>query len=261
MMKRIIIFMISLCMLSSLAFAEGIDTRAQTYMQNGLFSKEEAKQIIFRLFGLDRIEIEKPESLQVEEVKNYKGTVYLTFDDGPTKDITPQILDILKQYDIKATFFTIGDYVGRSSDIIKRAYEEGHEIANHSYTHKKGMFNSIEVFKNEITKANKSIRDVTGKKPKFFRVPYGVKLNDTYKQYLADEEIEVIGWNCETYDSRGNHIKAEDMLNAVKRTMKNNKKVIVIMHDTYGKQETVKALPNIIEYFNSINYEFKKIGE
>ena len=120
------------------------------------------------------------------------------------------------------------------------------------------MFSSLEKFKSEITKTSEAIETVIGQKPTFFRTPYGTKLKDTYKEVVYTNGMEFVSWNCETYDSRKGEKTTEDLLNAVKTTMPKKNDVIVIMHDTYGKQHTVDALPSIIEYFQSINYEFKK---
>lgn len=258
MMKKLILFMVSFFVFLNISFASDVDVRTKGYIDKGINSTE-AKIVIYRLLGLDREPV--VEAFAEENKKEYAGSVYLTFDDGPTKEITTQILDILKEYDVKATFFSLGEYIDRNPEITKRAYEEGHEIASHSYTHKKAMFSSLETFKSEITKTEEAIFNAIGITPDFFRVPYGTKLGQEYKDYLSAKGYEMIGWNCESYDSRGSHIKAADILKGVKDTSKNKKEVIVIMHDTYGKQETVKALPDVIEYFQSINYEFKKIGE
>lgn len=195
---------------------------------------------------------------QVPEEKIYDGQVYLTFDDGPVPEITSEILDVLKEKGVKATFFTIGSYAKRNPELVKRAYDEGHTIATHSYTHQKSMFNSLEAFKSEIEKSINIIEEITGETPKYFRIPYGTKIGQTYKNYLAEKGLQIVGWNCESYDSRTYTTKPEQLLQGVKDTSKNKKEVIVIMHDTYGKQKTADALASIIEYFESINYEFKK---
>lgn len=218
-----------------------------------LFNVKYTRNVLYNLLGIEVT----AETFLPEEIE-YDGVVYLTFDDGPVSTITPQILDILKDNEVPATFFCLGEYVNRNKEITQRAYEEGHTIASHTYTHKKAMFSSLETFKTEIAKTADAIEEAVGEKPKFFRVPYGTKLNQSYKDYLEKEGYQTIGWNCESNDSRSGKITPEYVLQSVKDTMKNKKEVTVIMHDTYGKQHTVDALQDVIDYFKSINYEFKK---
>lgn len=200
---------------------------------------------------------EKP-VVEIEEEKVYDGQVYLTFDDGPVPGITDKILDTLKEKNVKATFFTIGSYAKRNPELVKRAYDEGHTVGIHSYTHQKSMFNSLNAFKNEIEKSINIVEEIVGEKPRYFRIPYGTKINQTYKDYIATEGLSIINWNCESYDSRTYTKTTEQIVESIKSTMGKKKEVIVIMHDTYGKQKTADALSYVIDYFNSINYEFKK---
>jgi len=216
------------------------------------------RNVLFNLLGL---EITAETFAEEDKAIEYDGTVYLTFDDGPVSTITPQILDILKENDVQATFFCLGEYVNKNKEITKRAYDEGHTIASHTYTHKKAMFSSLETFKSEINKTADVIEEVTGERPIFFRIPYGTKIGQAYKDFLASEGYTTVGWNCESNDSRTGKITPEYVLETVKNTSKNKKEVTVIMHDTYGKQHTVDALQDVIDYFKSINYEFKKYGE
>lgn len=213
-----------------------------------------ATKVIHNLLG---IEMSAETLANLDDIVEYDGVVYLTFDDGPVKGVTDKILDILSEYDVEATFFCLGSYIEKNPELVKRAYDEGHAIASHSYTHQSSMFKSVDSFNKEVVDTNEAINDVIGKYPDYFRVPYGTKLNENLKNVLLTNNLKSISWNCETYDSRKGEKKAEDLLNAVKDTMPKNKDVIVIMHDTYGKQHTIDALPSIIEYFQSLNYEFK----
>lgn len=209
---------------------------------------------------MDKLIVE-PEPIVEEPVVEehvYDGIAYLTFDDGPSTTITPQILDTLKEKNVKATFFVIGSYAKSHPELVKRAYDEGHTIGLHSYTHKKSMFNSLEAFKEEVDKTYDVVYDIIGEAPKYFRIPYGTKIGKTFKDYLNEKGLSVIGWNCESYDSRTYTTKPEQLVQAVKDTMGTKKEVTVIMHDTYGKQKTADALSDIIEHFNEVNYELKK---
>ena len=254
-MKKILLFFISFFLIinmNTFSTCEEIPELSAT-AKNILSNVKYTRGVLYNIFGIELT----AEAFAEEEIE-YDGTVYLTFDDGPVSTITPQILDILKENEVPATFFCLGEYVNKNKEITKRAYEEGHTIASHTYTHKKAMFSSLETFKSEITKTADVIEEVTGERPAFFRIPYGTKIGQAYKDFLVDEGYTTVGWNCESNDSRSGKITPEYILETVKNTSKNKKNVTVIMHDTYGKQHTVDALQDVIDYFRSINYEFKK---
>lgn len=255
-MKRITALVVCVVSLATVCVAMTSSEKKEVYASvftPEVINKEEVIQEL--LVGPEVVEEVKEE---IEEPHVYDGVAYLTFDDGPVKSITPQILDILKENNVKATFFVIGSYAKRNPELVKRAYDEGHTIGLHSYTHQKSMFNSLTSFKEEVDKNYEVVYDITGEAPKFFRVPYGTKLNKAYSDYLTEKGLSVIGWNCESYDSRTFTTKPEQLVQAVRDTMGKKKDVTVIMHDTYGKQKTVDALPDIIKHFNEINYELKR---
>lgn len=254
-MKRMLSILIFTIFLCNFSLAES-NSEETIYNENETtFNINYATKVIHNLLGL---ELSAETLATLDNTHEYSGVVYLTFDDGPVPGITDKILDILQEYNVQATFFNLGSYVEKNPELTKRAYDEGHTIASHSYSHRSEMFSSLVKFKDEITKTNEAIEEAVGEKPKFFRTPYGTKLKDTYKDVVYSNGMEFVSWNCETYDSRSGKKTADDLLNAVKTTMPKKKDVIVIMHDTYGKQHTVDALPSIIEYFQEINYEFKK---
>lgn len=262
-MKRVILSFISVMILITVCVGMTSSERQEKYV--AVFHPEAVKtqDVAEEFFGKEEpnveetVVVEPVEEVVPEEPKVYDGVVYLTFDDGPVEAITVPILDILKEYGVPATFFTLGSYGEKNPEILKRQAEEGHTVANHSYSHQKKIFNALETFKGEVEKTNEVIKNATGNEVKFIRIPYGTKLNSAYKEYLASIGMESISWNCESYDSRTPKRTADQILEGVKSTSKGKKEVIVIMHDTYGKSETVKALPSIIEYFQSLNYEFK----
>lgn len=253
-MKKITTLILCTVVLATVCVAMTTSERQQVYAD--VFNPEvvNKEETIEKLIVEPEPIIEEP----VIEEHVYDGTAYLTFDDGPSTTITPQILDTLKEKDVKATFFVIGSYAKSHPELVKRAYDEGHTIGLHSYTHKKSMFNSLEAFKEEVDKTYDVVYDIIGEAPKYFRIPYGTKIGKTYKDYLTEKGLSVIGWNCESYDSRTYTTKPEQLVQAVKDTMGTKKEVTVIMHDTYGKQKTADALSDIIEYFNEKNYELKR---
>ena len=203
-----------------------------------------------------------------------KKVVYLTFDDGPSTTNTPKILDILKENNIKGTFFTIGTSIDKNEeakDILKRTAKEGHAIANHTYSHDyKYLYPSriinVDNFMDDIEKNNQSLKNVLGKdfSTRVIRFPGGYwswNGRVPMKERMIAEGICNIEWNALNKDAEGAHKNAAQLVQETKNTVEalgpNADFVVLLMHDTYGKEETVKALPQIIEYFKSKGFEFK----
>ncbi len=259
-MKKFFTLLLSFFILiniTSISFATEIndlDNSAKEILLNIKYTRN----ILFNLLG---VELTTETFAEEEEQIEYDGVVYLTFDDGPIAKFTEPILDTLKANGVKATFFELGLYVNENPNLAKRVHDEGHTIGSHSYSHKKEIYSSFEKFKKEILDTETAIENATGEKPKFFRPPYGYKLPQNYKDFLAERGYEIILWNCESNDSRSGKLTPEYCLQTVKDTSKNKKEVTVIMHDTYNKQHTVDALQSIIDYFKELNYEFKQYGE
>lgn len=197
--------------------------------------------------------------------KSETKMVFLTFDDGPSQTVTPVILDILKENDIKATFFVLGNRVELYPEILKREYEEGHFIANHGYSHK---YDKIYAVTNnvldEYVQTEECIRNALGK-PEYsshlFRFPGG-SVGGKYKnvkkqamQLLTDNQIAYVDWNCLTKDAEGNFDKDQLYDNMV-QTAKNKNSIVVLMHDAGNKKSTAEALQNVINYFKDNGYEF-----
>ena len=196
--------------------------------------------------------------------------VYLTFDDGPSKDITPQILDILKQYNVKATFFVLGARVELYPETLKREFEEGHYIANHGYSHaySKIYANKDTVFE-EYAQTEQVIKNALGN-PDFntylFRFPGGssggrysrvkIEARDLFNSY----GIAFTNWNCLTGDAE-NKTTADACFNEMLRTKADQNSIVLLMHDANDKTQTVEALPRIIEYFMNEGYTFKNFYE
>ena len=209
----------------------------------------------------------------VEAIDNiYNGNegkrVFLTFDDGPTKEVTPKILDILKKYNVKATFFVLGNRVESNPDILKRTYEEGHYIANHGYSHKySSIYKSDKSVLNEYNKTEKAIRNALGNEnysSNLFRFPggsYGGQYEEIKKKarkQLKKEEIAYLDWNALTYDAEGANTK-EKILKNLKETMNGWDNVVVLMHDAADKSITYESLEDIIKYLQKQGYAFKNI--
>ncbi len=211
----------------------------------------------------DLLEIAK--NAQGEESKQ----CYLTFDDGPTTSVTPAILDVLKRYDVKATFFMLGRMIEANPELAKRAYDEGHLLANHGYSHDyKAMYATQESFIGEIEKTEGLIRDITGEEPfKLMRFPGGghnagdhAEEKQKYKLALKDKGYYFADWNALNGDAEGNNRSAEQLLSRMKGTA-TQKNIVVLMHDAAAKKTTADSLPAIIEYLKGQGYEFKRLDE
>lgn len=194
--------------------------------------------------------------------------VFLTFDDGPSRSVTPLILDVLKANNVKATFFTLGSRVKQNPQIVKRAYEEGHYIANHGYSHVySNIYASRDAVLDEFNRTEDAIRvaiEVPEYSSYLFRFPggsLGGKYNTVKKDYRAmlDElGIMYIDWNSLTQDSMGKYTK-EQMMQFLIETSVNKNSVVVLMHDAGDKVLTYEMLQDIINYFRENGYVFENM--
>lgn len=191
---------------------------------------------------------------------------YITFDDGPSQNITPQILNILDQYKIKATFFLLGRNVARYPSLVKQEYETGHYIANHGYSHEYNtIYASAQTVLEEYTKTEQLIRTVIGQEEycsHLFRFPGGSggkkyrNVKTEAKQLLSDNDILYIDWNSLTNDSVGKPTQ-ESIMNYLISTVGTKNSVVILMHDAATKQLTADMLPQVLNYLIEQGYTFK----
>lgn len=184
--------------------------------------------------------------------------IYLTFDDGPSNRVTPKILDVLKEENVKATFFIIGKNAEIRQDIIKREVDEGHTVGIHSYTHVYNkIYNSPEKLLEDIDRCNKVIKDITGKKSSIYRFPGGsYGLSDKLLKTVEGHGLKYVDWNASMRDAEFINPAPQQLINAAKNTPTNTKKIVLLAHDTTDKSATVCALKPIIKYYKSLNYSF-----
>ena len=199
--------------------------------------------------------------------------VFLTFDDGIDPTLTPQVMDILKEYGVHATFFHIGYTITpENGDILKRQITEGHAIANHSLSHNFNLLypgrvpNQSQIV-SEVNQTNANFQAILGKdfKTRIFRYPgghmswQGLESTD---HALAKEDIEWIDWNMLCGDAEPLSVRpttSETMMAYMDGSQKYFPETtvkVVLMHDTAGKELTVQTLPQIIEYFKNQGYTF-----
>ena len=190
--------------------------------------------------------------------------IYLTFDDGPSGN-TPKILDILKQENVKATFFVTGHHENYVH-LIKREFEEGHAIGAHSFSHKYEIYASQETYFEDLEKLQKVIEKYTGSRTKLIRFPGGSS-NTAYLHYTNDPNFmynlckevrrrgyQYIDWNLSSKDSSSGYVPASTIVTMACRD--HSPDICLLMPDTFGKETTVEALPEIIRYYKAQGYRF-----
>lgn len=190
--------------------------------------------------------------------------VYLTFDDGPSKNRTDEVLDILKENDVKATFFLIGNQIEGLEDVVKRIYDEGHSIGLHTYTHKfKNIYCNQDKFIQEMCDCRNEINKVIGISPNIIRFPGGSSkhLSDNYLNRLHNNKFKIYDWNVETSDGLNPKLSPSKMYRKAIKESKNLQSIIILMHCDCRQRNTCKVLPEIIKYYKSQGYEFKTITE
>ena len=184
------------------------------------------------------------------------GKVALTFDDGPGL-YTPQILAVLKQYSVLATFFQIGQNADAHPDFVKQVLADGHVISDHTYTHPDLSKLSSDAQMNEINKARLAIQNIIGGQVHFFRPPYGA-YNDDTDGVVSTLAMEKILWNVDPRDWSG--IPADDIAQNVLANTKSGS--TVLMHDGVANSvETAKALPTIIEGLRNKGFKLVTLPE
>jgi peptidoglycan/xylan/chitin deacetylase (PgdA/CDA1 family) len=185
--------------------------------------------------------------------------IYLTFDDGPSS-ATPDILDTLKLFDAKATFFMLEPKMKESPDIVERIVEEGHAVALHGVTHNKNRFYlSEQTALDEMNKAQKTLEEITGITSNIIRTPYGSipYLTDSFRNVLDDNGYKLWDWNVDSSDwSSSNQDFIHSTISQIQRLEKGDVIPIVLMHD---RSETAAHLINLLTYLQKEGFVTKTI--
>ena len=191
------------------------------------------------------------------------GTIYLTFDDGPSSATTPTILNILKKYNVKATFFVMGKSASSNKSLLKREADEGHAIGLHSWSHEyKAVYKSSSAFWNEMNKTQELVKSVTGQTSKLIRYPGGASntVSCFSKGVMPQTANEILSkgynyfdWNISSGDAGGTTNPTVEYNNVIKSLSKSRGNVI-LMHDI--KKHTMNAIENIIKYGLNNGYKF-----
>lgn len=202
--------------------------------------------------------------------KSEQKRAFLTFDDGPSS-VTPQILDTLKQENVKATFFVLGTKVAQNPEIVKTIYDEGHYIANHGYSHVYSqIYATPENVLNEYNQCNEEIKKALGE-PEYnahlFRFPGGLaggkyaQIKVQASELLKQNNIAFVDWNALNGDAERNNLTPEFEISRLNETTENKNSIVVLMHDSPAKKVTADMLQQIIQNLREKGYEFKNFYE
>ena len=188
------------------------------------------------------------------ELDPSKPTIALTFDDGPNTTTTAEILDLLEKYQVRASFFLIGSNLNdETAKVVKRAYDLGCDIENHSMTHSYMDKMTAEEIADEINTLNDKIKDITGEAPKFFRPPY-IAVNNV--MYDTIDMTFISGLGCNDWDDK---VTTDRRVLVLQRRAKDG--LIFLLHDAEGNSQTVEALDEAIPYLLEQGFQFATISE
>jgi peptidoglycan/xylan/chitin deacetylase (PgdA/CDA1 family) len=180
--------------------------------------------------------------------------VAITFDDGPHTEITPEILNLLDLYNVQATFFCKGESIEANKDLLKEILNRGHTIGNHTYSHSygKNMFSSKKLI-DDIQKTQDLIFEITGKKAKLFRPPFGVT-NPPIAKALKKFNFHIIGWSLRSFDTIHD---PEQVIRKVKTIVRPGD--IILFHD--NQLNTIEIIKNVLDFLQSNNYGMVRVDE
>jgi peptidoglycan/xylan/chitin deacetylase (PgdA/CDA1 family) len=214
--------------------------------------------ILFHMFGIasPRGEIKITYADDKEVIKS----VYLTFDDGPSDKVTPKILDILDEENVKATFFIIGKSAERRKYLIEREFNSGHTVAVHSYTHEYNkIYANTQSLLKDIDDCNNLIKNVTGSYSNVYRFPGGsFGLSSKLISAVCERGMRYVDWNASTRDAEIWNATPDQIVNAAISTSSDFNNVVLLAHDSTTKTTTAQALKRIIRYYKDNGYVFEK---
>lgn len=185
-------------------------------------------------------------------VKTNEKKLFITFDDGPIPEVTPQILDILDEHKIKATFFCVAHNIDKHPDIFKSLIEKEHGIGNHTYNHLSGLKLCNSLYFNNIRKAEKLIKN------KLFRPPHGIMRPYQYIYIRRKMKYKIVLWDVLTKDYDQKTSPRECLNNAIKYAREGS---IIVFHDSIkAEKNVIFALPRMIKHFKEKGYTFDKLS-
>lgn len=222
-------------------------------------TSEEGGAGVYTASGVDEVRSGQSEADDADsKTADGERKVYLTFDDGPSGN-TGEILDILAEYDVKATFFVVGKEEEKYQPLYKRIVEEGHTLAMHSYSHKYNeIYQSKESYVEDLTKLQEFLYDTTGVWCRYCRFPGGssntVSQVDMHEliAYLEEQDMSYYDWNVSSGDASSAYINPEAIVRNSTARLQEFHEAIILMHDASDKNSTVEALPKLIEQIQAM---------
>ncbi|MDG5787509.1 polysaccharide deacetylase family protein [Evansella sp. AB-P1] len=203
---------------------------------------------------------------------NGEKKVFLTFDDGPTS-LTSSVLDILQKYDIPASFFVIGERMERKPKITQRAYNEGHMILPHSFTHEYSIYTSFDTFYKDFFLAEEAYRNTLQlEPPSIFRFPGGSSNHSSFEyggeefmplltEDVKDKGYVYVDWNVSSGDAGSNINDPTGMKNSIIKDSIDNDFIVLLFHDTGNNQALLEILPTVISYYKENDYTFRSFQD
>ena len=183
---------------------------------------------------------------KVWKIETSEKKLFLTFDDGPVPELTPWVLDVLDQFDAKATFFCVGDNVRKNPEIYNMIQEQGHQVGNHTYSHLNGFRTGIRQYVQDVFKAKKYINSM------LFRPPYG-RLRFLAQRILSTR-FKIILWDVLSMDYNQNIDPRQVVRNVIANVSPGS---IIVFHDNFKADKNLKyALPRLLDYYSKRGYEF-----
>lgn len=197
----------------------------------------------------------RPRQQSYNSVPIQEPYVAMTFDDGPHPTLTPQLLDILKKRNIRATFYVLGRLASEYPDIVRRMVEEGHEVGNHTWSHPYLTKLSSERVRSELEKTNDAVFKATGRRPATMRPPYGAINATLRKRFAEDMGMPVIMWSVDPLDWRrpGPSVVASRIVNGA------HPGAIILAHDIHPG--TIQAMPQALDQLLAKGYKFVTVSE
>ncbi|TYA74533.1 polysaccharide deacetylase family protein [Seonamhaeicola marinus] len=194
------------------------------------------------------------------DLPNEDKVLYLTFDDGPTPEITHWVLNILNSYNAKATFFCIGANIDKHPDIFQSILKEGHSIGNHTYNHLKGWKTEKEAYLKNVSACDEvfksQIATTESSSINLFRPPYG-KITNKQGKALIKQGYKIIMWDILSFDWDTNLSEAACLKNVINKSKSGS---IIVFHDSKKSSKNMMyALPKVLEHFSGQGYTFKAI--
>ncbi|MCM1246657.1 MAG: polysaccharide deacetylase [Roseburia sp.] len=236
-----------------------LENRLETIIaENGLEKQEnQASTGVVKAEEKKTPEPVSPAAVQTET----KRKVYLTFDDGPSKQ-TEKVLDVLKKKNVKATFFMIGREDAYSQRLYKRVAEEGHTLGMHSYSHlNTEIYGSLDGFKKDFTRISDLLFDVTGVRSAFYRFPGGSSnaVNHfpikEYAKFLEEQGVTYMDWNVIAANGTTDNVTKKEMVQSVVDGVAKYDTSVVLLYDSADKKMTAKSLEDIIDELLDGGYE------